>query len=162
MTRKACLSTKPSAVIGTAVLVLMLTTPEAKANCQDLLGDDVYRCRVKSDNADTFTDCFRFVPQETPPPIFGLFSDVYTDALACACQATGSFRVPEFGAANSFHCVSPLDSPFGFAVEGTVRDSGRVILGQAVDDVGSSFMFRCTRARSCELPLSTQGAPSTW
>lgn len=149
--------------MAAAVLVLMMGTPEAKANCQDLLGSDIYRCRVKSDSVDTFTDCFRFTEQETPSPLFALFSDVYANVLACACKATGTFRAPDFGAANSFHCVSPLDGPYGFAVEGAVRKNGRVILGQAVDDLGSSFMFRCTRDPSCELPLSTQGSPSaTW
>ena len=148
------------AITAAAVLSVASSSPQAQANCQDLLGSDIYRCRVKSDSIATFPDCFRFTAPETPSPLFALFSDVFTDVLACACQAKGTFRAPEFGAAKSFHCVSPLEGPYGLAVAGAVKKKGRVIEGQAVDDVGSSFMFRCTRAQSCSLPLSPQGLPA--
>ena len=148
------------AITAAAVLSVAWPSPQAQANCQDLLGSDIYRCRVKADSTATFTDCFRFTAPETPSPLFALFSDVFTDVLACACQAKGTFRAPEFGAAKSFHCVSPLEGPYGLAVAGAVKKKGRVIEGQAVDDVGSSFMFRCTRAQSCSLPLSPQGLPA--
>lgn len=143
-----------------AVILIFLPSLEAKANCQDLLDNDTYRCRVKADDDDRFTDCFRFASPGTQSENFDLFPDLFGSVMACDCKATGTFASPNFGAANSFNCVSTSAAPFGLTFEGAVRRAGRVILGQAVNETGISFIFRCARAPSCVVPAATLGAPT--
>jgi hypothetical protein len=148
------------AAMVAAVLMIVFPSLDVRANCQDLLDSDTYRCRVKSDDEDRFTDCFRFASPGTQSEDFDLFSDVLGGVVACDCKATGTFAAPNFGAANSFHCVTTSAAEFGLTFEGAVRRAGRIIIGQAVNDTGISFIFRCNRATSREVPLSTLGAPA--
>jgi hypothetical protein len=153
----------PLLLAVTAVLLIILPSMDANANCEDLLDSDIYRCRVKADDGTGFTECFRFESPGTQSEDFDLFPDQLGAALACDCKAKGTFARPDFGAANSFHCVSGSAVGLGVAFEGAVRRGGRTIRGQAVTETGVSFVFRCSRASSCEVPLSTLGAPAaTW
>lgn len=142
------------------IALVVLSSPEAKANCQDLLDSDTYRCRVKADDNDRFTDCFRFTSPGVQSEDFDLSIDGFGGAIGCDCKATGTFASPNFGAANSFHCVSAGTAGFGLTFEGAVRGGGRVIIGQAVSEAGTSFFFRCNRAPACALPAATLGAPA--
>jgi hypothetical protein len=126
------------------------------ADCQDLLGNRSYQCRVKDDRADAFDDCFSFTTPGEQSQDFDLFSDLFGDILSCDCKVTGTFRTPSFGAANSFHCVSRSDAAFGLAFDGEIKRRGRRLVGEGVNEFGNSFFFRCDRVRSCELPLSSE------
>ncbi len=151
------------AALGAAVVTTVLASADAQANCQDLLGSRIYRCQIKPDTTERFVDCFQFINPGTQSEDFDLFSDVFIGLLSCDCKSRGGFADPGFGESNSFHCVSKSDAAFGLAFEGAVKRQGRRLTGQAVNDSGISFVFRCDRARACELPLSTQGAPkASW
>jgi hypothetical protein len=140
-----------------APMAIMFWASQAAANCEDLLGDRTYSCRVKSEG-EAFSECFRFTSPGDLSANFDLSLDQFPGVLACDCKADGSFANPEFGESNSFHCVSGLTSPFGLAFDGDVKKKGRRIQGDGVNEGGSSFVFRCDRARTCVVP--TLGAPA--
>jgi hypothetical protein len=56
--------------------------------------------------------------------------------------------------------VSTVSSLFGLALHGDVKRNGRRITGQAIDEIGDSYVFRCDRVRTCDVPVSTAGARS--
>jgi hypothetical protein len=89
--------------VAVAVLALSATAalPDAPAlaDCQDLLGNRSYQCRVNDDRADAFDDCFSFTTPGEQSQDFDLFSDLFGDVLSCDCKVTGTFRTPSFGAA---------------------------------------------------------------
>jgi hypothetical protein len=144
-----------------ATLLVVLPALQAEADCQDRLDNRVYRCSVKSDAGSSFNECFRFTSPGNQSENFDLALDgLDGTAMSCDCQAEGNFSNPEFGEADSFHCVTPPFFNLGLAFEGEVKRRGRRIDGEAVDHTGASFLFRCDRRQDCELPVSTLGAPS--
>ena len=152
---RSCRRGRPASSIALVAAILMAIWPsfEAKANCQDLINSDTYRCRVKDDDGGRFPDCFRFNSPGEQSEDFDLSIDQAGGSVGCDCKTAGTFISPKFGVANSFHCAG-LDLAF----EGAVRMGGRVIVGQAVSELGDSFFFRCTRNPNCALPVSTLGA----
>jgi hypothetical protein len=113
-----------------------------------------------------FNECFRFANPGTQSEDFDLALDLYPSVMACDCKTAGKFGAPGFGASNAFHCVSSITQnsvpPFGLAFDSAIKRQGRRIVGQGISDFGTSFIFRCDRVRSCEVPLTVQGgaAPS--
>jgi hypothetical protein len=156
-----------AALLSMAVLPIFVPASQAADNCEDLITSRPYQCDVKDDDGLTFSDCFRFT--STSPggssENFDLSLDMFPGLLGCDCQADGSFSDPEmeFGNTDSFHCVSTVlseSSLFGLALYGDVKRNGGRITGQAIDEGGDSYVFRCNQVGTCEVPMSTAGAPS--
>jgi hypothetical protein len=151
----------PASLIVLACMVLPVAP--AKAACDDLLSNNTYECRVKGDEGERFSDCFEFTAPGEQSTAFDLFPETYGSVMGCDCKAEGTFGRPDFNASNSFHCVSATDAEFGLAFDGDVRRQGRRIVGEGINDTGSSFVFRCVRVDSCSLPQSAQRSRApTW
>jgi hypothetical protein len=145
-----------AAVIAFALSIIWASP--SQANCQDLLGNRTFECVVKDDDGDQFDDCFTFTTPGEQSEDFDLFSADLSGVLSCDCKATGKFSAPNFGESNSFHCATTSESGLGLAFDSKIKRRGRRLLGEAVSETGTSFMFRCDRARTCELPAPAQRA----
>ena len=115
--------TRSSIVAAVLAAMLMVPSLDVRANCQDLVDDNIYLCRVKNDVDLRFSDCFRFAAPGSQSEDFDLFSDSLDGVLACDCKATGNFASPVFGAANSLHWVTPLR--FGSGARGRGPKDGK-------------------------------------
>lgn len=151
-----------AALLSMAVLPIFVPASQAADNCEDLIKSRPYDCRIKDDDGLTFRDCFRFTSPGEQSENFDLSLDLFPPpgVLGCDCQGDGDFFDPEFGNTDSFHCVSTVSSLFGLALHGDVKRNGRRITGQAIDEIGDSYVFRCDRVRTCDVPVSTAGARS--
>ena len=167
--QKPPLRAHPLLVVTVAALTLLAGTilpgSYALANCQDLLGEsDLFNCRVKVDDGGRFSDCFRFTNPGAQSENFDLSLDLYPSVLGCDCKAAGTFASPAFGESNSFHCVGSITEgsvpPFGLAFDAAIKRQGRRIVGEGVNDTGTSFFFRCSRVPTCEVPATVQRAPA--
>jgi hypothetical protein len=154
-----------AALLSMAVLPIFVPASQAADNCEDLIKSRIYDCRVKDDDGLTFRDCFRFTSPGEVSENFDLSLDLFPPpgVLGCDCQGDGDFFDPEFGNTDSFHCVSTVFSVLSFmglALHGDVKRNGRRITGQAIDEIGDSYVFRCDRVRTCDVPVPTAGASS--
>jgi hypothetical protein len=149
---------KPAFTVG-MLLALWLsfsvnsTRAQWAKNCQDLLDNNVYRCQVKSDFGTAFEDCFRFTSPGLQSQDFDLFIDLLGEILGCECKAEGSLENPQFNESREFHCVNALFSAFlNIAFEGEVAEHGETLKnGQAVNEFGDSFVFRCVQDPECSV-----------
>ncbi len=131
----------------------------AAANCQDLLENNLYRCRVNGEGGGLFEDCFQF----TSPGVVGSKFDLTIAGLEgtfeCECKATGSVSNPKFNASTAFLCGG---ADFGDAFEGKVSgNSKKITKGQVFlnDDPDTAFVFECVLDPTCTAPaLKTSGA----
>jgi hypothetical protein len=160
-------ATSIAAALAAGIVVLATPAAPALANCQDLLNSSVYDCHVKRDDGDRFSDCFRFSSPGELSEDFDLSVDGFPNVLGCDCKAGGDFASPGFGESNAFQCVSVILEddvpPFGLAFDGTVRQQGHRIRAEGVNDFGTSFILRCERVASCEVPAAPQSkGATTW
>ncbi|OPX96684.1 MAG: hypothetical protein A4E59_01024 [Syntrophorhabdus sp. PtaB.Bin027] len=143
------------AVLGLA-LITFTSIGNAQKSCEDLLGDTVYSCEVKSEIGDgePFTECLRF--NSTAPTTSSNF-DLVVDglespALGCSCKATGSFKKPKFDASKEWVCVTAdqvdPSSP-GYTWWGKVTAAGKIIKVNAAGSDGTTFVFNCVIDPAC-------------
>ncbi len=118
-------------------------------NCQDVLGNNVYSCDVKSEFGDEFSDCFRFTSPGTQSDKFDLFVDRLGHVQGCSCKAAGSFSTPDFNGSKEFACVTTVeDDDFQISFSGKA-DGTRLKKGQVVNEFGDSFLFECQLDPHC-------------
>jgi hypothetical protein len=153
------------AVLGLA-LISFTSTGNAQSSCEDLLGDTVYSCEVKSEVVDPFIECLRF--NSTAPTISGNF-DLVVDGLGsrefgCSCKATGSFKNPKFDTSKEWVCVSTdqVDSSgSGYTWWGKVTSSGKIKKVNAASSDGATYVFNCVIDPACTNIVTSQPeAPS--
>lgn len=149
-------------------------------NCADFLNDngecwggDVRKCEYKCENKIDVTEAeqpeweleFYFGhpgPTSDPDRLLAGFESGSTEigVFGCQCLATGSFNNPKFDTANWFHCVGPMvgpsepDPPRIYSLSGhVVADGDRIQQGEAVNDIGRSWVFECDFDKcECESP----------
>ncbi len=148
---------RKSLLVGGAFLAFVLTAASgsrlARAeNCQTVLGNSVYRCQVKSDFDTPFEDCFRFISPGVQSDKFDLFVDGLGIVQGCSCRAGGSFNTPDFGGSKEFQCVTTATGTddFGIAFNGRA-DGTQLKKGQAVNEIGDSFLFECKLDPTCAI-----------
>ena len=150
----------------TVAIVAMLQGASLAQSCENMLGNNLYLCDIKTDFATEFTDCFQF----TSPGVVSLDFDLYIyglgETLACDCKASGKFKAPVFSSTPFFHCVNEnigdINS-LNVSFEGKAADGGDVIKkGQAVNEYGDSFVFICILDPTCGVIAQAAGAPSPW
>lgn len=125
------------------------------ANCQDLLANNLYRCRVNGESTGLFEDCFQFTSPGVVGSKFDLTIAGLEGTLECGCKATGSVLNPKFNASTAFLCGN---AEFGDAFEGKVSGNGKKISkGQVFlnDDPDESFVFECVLDPTCSAPALT-------
>jgi hypothetical protein len=124
------------------------------SGCDGLLGDNVYRCQVKSDFGDPFEDCLRF--NSSAPTVSDMF-DLSVDGLnpgaplGCSCKSTGSFTSPKFNGSKEWVCVTPMTSAdgVGYVWGGKVASKGKINHVYANGSMGDSFIFNCVIDPAC-------------
>jgi hypothetical protein len=133
-----------------ALLGLALTTGPSKqsavaADCAALLAGEDYLCDFKSSTGIKGTFCTQF--NDDAPP-FNVFFPVDNTDLRCACEASGSFAKPKFGAGKAFICGDNLD---GDAMSGTVSSNGqRITGGQYIERIPfRTWVFECEKVPGC-------------
>jgi hypothetical protein len=139
---------------------LLIATPEKAqaANCQDLLANNLYRCRIASEFGGLFEDCFQFVSPGIVGSKFDLNLIGGEETLACECKATGSVLKAKFNASTAFLCGN---AEFGDAIEGKVSGNGQKITkGQFFfnDEPDESLVFDCVLDPTCSAPTLTTSA----
>jgi hypothetical protein len=133
------------AVLGLAS-VTFAGIGNAAGNCEDLLGDNIYRCEVK-DESGTLRDqdCFRFNSAPTISQDFDLNVDL-GGAFGCSCRFTGSFNTPTADASKEWICINPTSVlTFGGKVAGKEKISKVFGLNQG----GDTFIFNCVVDPAC-------------
>ena len=147
---------RKSLFVGGAFLALALSAvsglPSAQAeDCQQVVDNNVYRCHVKSDFGDEFSDCFRFTSPGTQSYKFDLFVDRLGHIQGCSCRASGSFNTPDFNASKEFACVTTVeDEDFQISFSG-IADGTQLKKGQVVNEFGDSFIFECRLKPDCSI-----------
>jgi hypothetical protein len=137
-----------------SVFGLWLTPSHAagRQNCQDLLDNIAYLCRVKSDFGTPFEDCFQFTSPGNQSLDFDLSIAGLGEILSCDCKAGGSFARPQFSESRDFHCVTPVFTSLSIAFEGQVSGHGNKIKqGHAVNEFGDAFVYECTPDPRCSI-----------
>lgn len=116
-------------------------------NCEDLLGDNIYRCEGKNESdIRLFNECFRF--NSTTPSVstkFDLYVDGLGTTLGCSCKAKGSFTNPTWGDSKEWECVAPN----GYVWAGKVAGKGKISKVHAVSAEGSTYIFNCVVDPAC-------------
>jgi len=114
-------------------------------NCQTLLDNNTYSCKVKSSFGTMFTDTFTF----TTPGVSSAHFDLAVGQLpgapfGCACAPSGTFTDPVFDGTFVFQCVGPLSGTGQITFQGQFRPVGVIKPGTAVSSVGDTFVFKCS------------------
>jgi hypothetical protein len=132
-------------LLGLTLVAAPSKQSEAAVDCADLLAGENYLCDFKSDTGSRGTFCTQFA-NEAPP--FNVFFPVDNTDLRCACQASGTFAKPKFGAGKAFLCG---DNGDGDAMSGTVSSDGQKITGgQYVERVPfRTWVFECEKVPVC-------------
>lgn len=123
------------------------------ANCEELLGNNVYRCEAIGENSigPPFNECFRF--NSTAPTVsnnFDLTVDGLGDTLGCSCKATGKVARPAWDQSKEWVCVtSATSSEGGFTWGGKVAGKGKISKVYAISSDGSTYMFSCVIDPAC-------------
>jgi len=146
---------RKSLFVGGAFLAFALTTASglrsARAeDCQEVLGNNTYHCRVKSNFGSEFEDCFRFTSPGDQSDNFDLFVDGLGQVQGCSCKASGSFNSPDFNASKEFECVTNGEDGFGIQFEGKA-DGSQLKKGQVSDQFGNSYVFVCKLDPKCSV-----------
>ncbi len=146
---------RKSLLVGGAFLAFVLTAASGSClaraeNCQTVLGNNVYRCQVKSDFDTPFEDCFRFTSPGVQSDKFDLFVDGLGIVQGCSCKAAGSSNTPSFGTSKEFQCVTTGEDDFGIGFDGKA-DGTQLKSGQAVNEFGDSFIFQCKLDPTCAI-----------
>jgi hypothetical protein len=141
--------TKPVLVLAVLGLALITFTGMGHAtNCEDLLGDNIYRCQGKSEfGVEPFDECFRF--SSTTPTVsskFDLTVDGLEDTLGCSCKAKGNFTTPTWNDSKEWVCVTPSS---GFTWGGKVGGKGKISKVYAADAGGITYTFNCVIDPAC-------------
>lgn len=117
-------------------------------NCEDLLGDNIYRCQGKNDSdGEPFDECFRF--NSTTPTVSSMFDmtvDGLGETLGCTCKAKGNFKNPIWGESKEWECVTP---DTGFVWAGKVAGKGKISKVHAADSSGRTYVFTCVIDPAC-------------
>jgi hypothetical protein len=146
-------------IAGLFSLFLIATADKAQAaNCQDLLANNLYRCRIASELGELFEDCFQFVSPGVVGTKFDLSLFGGEEILECECKANGSVSKPKFNASTAFLCGN---AEFGDAVEGKVSgNSKKITKGQFFfnDELDESLVFECVLDPACSAPTLTTSA----
>lgn len=153
-------------VIG-LILITFTGMGNAQSSCEDLLGDTVYSCEVKSEMGEPFTDCLRF--NSTAPTTSGNF-DLVVDGLGskafgCSCKATGSFKKPKFDTSKEWVCVTTdqVDTDgSGYTWWGKVTAAGKIIKVNAAGSDGATFVFNCVVDPACVPSVLSQPEASSF
>jgi hypothetical protein len=139
-----------SRTMAVALLGLTLATgpskqSEAALDCADLLTGGNYLCDFKSNTGLQGAFCTQFA-NDAPP--FNVFFPVDNTDLRCACQASGTFAKPKFGAGKAFLCG---DNGDGDAMSGTVSSNGqRITGGQYLERIPfRTWVFECEKVPAC-------------
>ena len=152
---------RKSLFVGGAFLAFALTIAAgvrlAQAeDCQEVLGNNVYRCHVKSDFGTEFSDCFRFFSPGFLSGKFDLFVDGLGEDQGCSCKTSGSFNTPDFDGSKEFQCVtSGFSGGLGIQFDGKA-DGTRLKKGQVVNEFGNSFIFECKLDPNCPFGQGAQ------
>lgn len=140
--------TKSFLVLTVLALALLTFVSLGHANCEDLLGDKIYRCQGKDEfYGEPFDECFRF--NSTTPTVsnkFDLTVDGLYQTLGCSCKAKGNFKNPIWGGSNEWECVTP-DS--GYLWAGKVAGKGKISKVHAAHASGSTWVFNCVIDPAC-------------
>ena len=135
------------AVLGLACIAFAGPGLVHASGCEELLGDNVYRCEVKSSTGSLNDDCLRFnstLPSESSK--FDLSIDLLGDTLGCSCKTTGNFKNPVFDNSKEWVCTTP---DTGFMWGGKVAGKGKITKVYAIDSRGASFIFNCVIDPTC-------------
>lgn len=142
-----------------AVLALALFTFAGlghAATCEDLLGNNVYRCEgIGEGSFEPFDECFRF--NSTAPTVSDKF-DLTVDGLggetlACSCKATGKVTNPAWDQSKEWVCItSPSSSEGSYTWGGKVGGKGKISKVYAVDSSGGTYIFSCVVDPACVYP----------
>lgn len=144
---------KASSLTTCAVAALLLIAPadstRAASNCEEILGDNLYRCQVKQEAGAQFENCSQFVSSGGKSSKFDLVIDgAFT--FGCTCRAKGSIKKPKFNASKEFLCVA---SNVGEAIVGKVSGNGAKIKGGFLaDETGPSVIIECVLDPTCASP----------
>ena len=122
-----------------------------------------YLCTVRSDFAPApFTDCFTFVRVSRDRfnmNVFGL-----TPFFAPgACDQEGSLANPRFGRSMDWKAqfTYPFNSPLTIVFDGFDMIDGARFYGEAINEGGNRFYYRCKRDVKNQCPLVT-ASPVNW
>ena len=141
--------------LSLAVLALVFLTfigSGHAATCEDLLGNNVYRCEgIGEHGMGTFDECFRF--NSTAPTVsdkFDLTVDGLGETLACSCKATGKVTNPVWDQSKDWVCItSPSSSEGSYTWGGKVGGKGKISKVYAVDSSGGTYIFSCVIDPAC-------------
>jgi hypothetical protein len=120
--------------------------------CQEALVGKRYRCTVRSEAGFVGDLCFEFVSPGTASPNFDLVgSSFFGDTLGCMCQATGSFKRPQFNQSTAFLCGSRTSRS---SAVGKVSGNGKKITKGHYNFDGTpvAHVFTCTLDPGCTVP----------
>jgi len=116
-------------LIGMALtgIVLLGALPADAKPCAELIQGKAYRCTtVAKEDGSTSDVCARFLSGTS-----GMILVVDgLDAMACACEHTGSIKNPRFGASAEFACIG----------------GGRMVTGKATKSKLDKVFSRATRS----------------
>ena len=116
-------------------------------NCQTLLNNNSYSCKVKSSFGTTFTDTFTFTSPGVTSAHFDLaVAQIPGVTFGCACAPSGTFTDPLFDSTFVFQCVGPLSDTAQITFQGQVRLVGVIKPGSAANSFGDTFVFKCALA----------------
>jgi hypothetical protein len=135
-----------------ALWLVALANPsnsQAAADCQVLLGNNLYRCQVKSELGATNELCLRAISPGSASTKFDLqFNSFLGTSLGCICKATKTFKAPSFNTSTEFVCGNPQ---FGDAATGKVGGKGKKIVGgnYFFNGTPNANVFECERDPTC-------------
>lgn len=119
------------------------------ANCQEILGNNLYRCQANSETSGPFEVCVQFF---SPGTVSTKFDLMFGSAAryGCTCLAKGKVDAPDFGVSKEFLCADPIGTGSSQALRGKVSGNGNKIKGGfQVFSSGPAVMFACELDPAC-------------
>lgn len=132
-----------------AVLVAVGVGSSQAANCQEILGNNRYRCQTNSENSGPGQVCIQFFAPGTVSTKFDLMYGSVA-RYGCTCLAKGKVGAPEFHVSKAFLCADPITTATSQAIQGKVSGNGNKIKGGfQVFSTGSAIVFECELDPAC-------------
>jgi hypothetical protein len=136
-----------SSLLGLALIIFAGSNSVHATGCEELLGDNNYRCQAQADWTSSFETCLNFHSTMSIKSSKFDLSVPSLGNLGCSCKAKGSSTAPVWDDSKEWVCTG--DAEGGFVFGGSVAGKGKLKKVYAVKNNGNSFVFNCVVDPSC-------------
>ena len=135
------------ALLGLTLITFAGSGPVHATGCEELLGDNNYRCQGQADSTSPFETCLNFHSTMSIKSSKFDLSVPSLGNLGCSCKAKGSSTTPVWDNSKEWVCTG--DAEGGYVFGGSVAGKGKLKKVYAVKNNGNSFVFNCVVDPTC-------------